>query len=91
MDPTAIYKPRLTIEVTPEQYNKLKSYLEYGLQRKVFSAIIDDMIDMLDEFGNTFIMALLHKQVTYRGFMVNYDTERPGNETVEPTNPRGTE
>jgi hypothetical protein len=59
-------KRRITFEVTEEQYSKLKDHLEYGLMKKVFSALVDDTVEMLDEFGDVFIVAILTKRVSYR-------------------------
>lgn len=68
--------PRLVIEVTPYQYLMLKKHLEHGMQRKIFSVVIDDMVDMLKEYGQQFIVAMLDKQISYRGYMVDYADRR---------------
>jgi hypothetical protein len=67
--PRKAYKPRLTIEVTEAQYNALKKHLGYGMQRRIFSILIEDIIDMLDKYGNKFIAALALRQVPYDYYM----------------------
>ena len=42
------YRPRLSIDLTDEQYRKLSNYIPWGLQRPLFSAIVDDLISMMD-------------------------------------------
>ncbi len=66
------HKYRLVVELTDEQYWTLKNNIDYGLQRKVFSIVIDDMIRMLNEYGQGFIIALLHKEISYKNFMKQY-------------------
>lgn len=60
---------RITFEVTDEQYNKLKDHLGYGLMKRVFGALVDDTVVMLDEFGEVFVIAVLTKRVSYRCVM----------------------
>ena len=57
---------RITFEVTDEQYNKLKDHLGYGLMKRLFGALVDDTVIMLDEFGDVFVIAVLTKRVSYR-------------------------
>ena len=66
------YVPRITVEVTEEQYSALKYHLEHGMMKRVFSSMIDDAIVMLDQYGQHFIVALLQKDVTYGPFMEKY-------------------
>lgn len=70
--PATKSKPRITVEVSEGQYNALKRHLEHGMQRRVFSIIIDDVVRMLDEYGQHFIIALMQKEVSYRSFMERY-------------------
>jgi hypothetical protein len=72
---TRPYTHRITFEVTDEQYNKLKSHLDHGMLKRVFSVIVDDAIVMLDEYGQYFIFALLNGQVSYRRRVQDYIRE----------------
>lgn len=47
------YRPRLTIEITDEQYRKLSSILPWGTQRALFSSIINDIIDIAEQGRGT--------------------------------------
>lgn len=68
-------KRRITFEVTDEQYNKLKDHLEYGFMKKLFSAMVDDAILMLDEYGELFVLAMISKRVSYKRMMERTESE----------------
>lgn len=42
------YRPRLSVDLTEEQYKGL-SRIPWGLQRPLFSAIIDDLNSLMDK------------------------------------------
>ncbi len=46
-----LYKPRIGIEVTQSQFDKMQKYIPWGLRRLLFSAIIDDLIDVIEKTG----------------------------------------
>jgi hypothetical protein len=74
------------IEVTPAQFDTFKRHLPYGFQKQVFSAIIQDMCQMWDEFGDEFTRAIIAKNLTYRQFMDDY-MERTHGYTTGPKEP----
>jgi hypothetical protein len=43
------YRPRLSVELTDEQYNKLSKFVPWGLQKHIFSAIVDDLLDIMEK------------------------------------------
>lgn len=46
------YKPKLSIELTPEQSNALRSInLPHGWQRAIFTRIVDDLISLDHDYG----------------------------------------
>jgi len=46
------YKPRFVFEISPEQKTRADKLLsEHGLRRRVFSPILDDVLDMIEEHG----------------------------------------
>lgn len=69
---TRTRKPRLTVELTEEQYAKLRKHIEHGMQRKLFSIVVDDIIQMMERYGEMFILALLHHKITYRKLVEEY-------------------
>ena len=67
---------KLQFEVSEEQYYTWRQYVEHGLQRKLLSIVLDDMLDMLKEYGQMFIIAMLDRQITYRGYITDYAHRR---------------
>lgn len=61
--------PRIMIEVTEEQFNTFKRHLPYGFQKQVFKAIVQDMCEMWEKFGDEFTRAIITKNLTYKQFM----------------------
>ena len=59
------YRPRLSVEITEEQQLALQKYLDFGMQKRLFSVIIDDVIGMLDKHGRLFLAAVMLKKVSY--------------------------
>lgn len=57
------WSPRLTIELTEEQYNELLKLVPWGIKRKLFSVIIDDIIRLLKEHGQKFLAAILTRSI----------------------------
>lgn len=62
---TEPYKPRIGLEVTPEQFRKLQQYIPWGIRRTLFSAIIDDLIDAIEKTGQgqALIGAIVARQI----------------------------
>jgi hypothetical protein len=60
------YIPKLTVELDEKQYWALKTRLEYGELRPLISAIVDDLVDMIDTHGNLVVALIAGKKVTPR-------------------------
>lgn len=43
--------PRLTVDITREQQYGLRKHLEFGMQKTLFSLIIDDLLRLFDKHG----------------------------------------
>mgnify|MGYP001576748102 FL=1 len=71
-----IHRPRLVVEITPEQRELLNKYLAYGEQRRVFQAILTDMAAMLEEFGYNFVTFMLQREFSYRTLMEAHIADR---------------
>lgn len=58
------YRPRLSIDLTQEQRDELDNILgQYGLQRAVFSIIIDDLITSVHSHGPQVIAGLISRAI----------------------------
>jgi hypothetical protein len=82
--------PRVMIEVTEHQFNTLKKFLPYGYQKQMFRAVIEDLVQMWEAFGDDFTRAMLAKNLTYKQFMNDYIERNYGDirESKEPPIPR---
>lgn len=59
------YRPRLSVEITEDQQLALRKYLDFGMQKRLFSIIVDDVIGMLERHGRLFLAAVMLKEVSY--------------------------
>ena len=65
-DKAGVYRPRLSVELTPEQYQKLSNLMPWGIQRHIFAAIVDDLIDLVESQGEMALAAILAKSISPR-------------------------
>lgn len=58
------YRPRLSIDLTDEQREALDQILgQHGLQRAVFSVIVDDLIDSVNKHGPKIVSGLIARAI----------------------------
>lgn len=61
------YKPRFAFEVSEEQKNRADKLIsQYGLRRAIFSHILDDVLDMIEEYGPVVIGIMMSDKVKPR-------------------------
>ena len=61
------YKPRFSFEITEDQKERANKHLEqYGLRKAIFQPILDDVLDMIDEFGGVAIGVILSGKIKPR-------------------------
>ena len=75
--PRTKYRPRLVIECTQEQKNVISTHIEHGMQRKFFEAIVEDITQLLDEFGYVFVLYTMERRFSYRASLEEYANSRP--------------
>ena len=57
------YKPRFSFEISEEQKRRADTLLEtYGLRKAIFGRVLDDVLDLIDEFGGVAIGVIMSKQ-----------------------------
>lgn len=61
MSKSDFYRPRLTIEISQDQYDKLRELLRRGNMRPVFLAIIDSLIELLEQHGEIAVAAIISR------------------------------
>ena len=57
------YRPRLSVEITEEQHKQLQRLIPWGVEKQLFSVIIDDVIRLIEKHGQIFIAAALEKAI----------------------------
>lgn len=62
------YRPRLSVEITTEQQKILQLYLDFGMQKKLFGIIVDDVIEMIVANPVEFLAAVTVRALKYRDF-----------------------
>jgi hypothetical protein len=61
------YKPRFTFEITLEQKQRADHLItQYGLRKAIFGPILDEVLDMIEQYGGVAIGALMSGQVRPR-------------------------
>lgn len=54
------YKPRFSFEITEEQQQRANKLLAtYGLRKAIFGRILDDVCDMIEEYGGVAIGVMM--------------------------------
>jgi hypothetical protein len=64
------WTPRLSIEISEEHYKKLAELIPHGMKVKVFTALIEDLIDILESpEGQKFLAGILTRNLRLRHIM----------------------
>jgi hypothetical protein len=58
------YTPRLSIDITEEQFMELNRLFDHGLRKIVFGVIVDEVIRLMKIDKSTFIAAIYYKKLT---------------------------
>lgn len=61
------YKPRFSFEISEEQKVRADRILStYGLRKAVFGVILDDVLDLIDEYGGIAVGVIMSKSMKPR-------------------------
>lgn len=64
------YKPRFSFEISEEQKRRADTLLEtYGLRKAIFGKILDDVLDLIDDFGGVAIGVIMSGQTKPRDIL----------------------
>jgi len=70
------YRPKLSVLLTDEQRHKLNKLLPWGSGTILFSAIVDELIEVLEEYGHAAIGLIVSKKVRMLDFIRLKEKER---------------
>lgn len=60
------WRPRLHIDLTPEQFQRLQKSFPWGVQQAFWREIVDDVIDLLERKGEMAIAVILNRALKPR-------------------------
>lgn len=63
-----IYRPRLSVEISPDHQLALQKFLDHGMQKKLFNIIVDDVVKMLEKHGRNFLAAVIMHKLSYTDY-----------------------
>ena len=63
------WRPRLTVELTAEQYQKLQQYIPWGMRKVIYRRFTDDLIRNIEEHGQQVLGAFMSGAVSYKDLM----------------------
>jgi len=78
--PATDYKPRFVFEITEEQKQRADKLLTtYGLRKAIFGAVLDDVLDLIEDYGGVAIGVLMSGTVKPRDILPRMkETEEVG-------------
>ena len=65
----ADWRPRLSVDLTPEQAQALRKYLPYGFQKRVYSVLTDLLIAALEREGLAVLSSVLAYELDLAGLL----------------------
>lgn len=61
------YKPRFSFEISEEQKQRAdKLIVTYGLRKAIFGMILDEVLDLIEDYGGIAIGVMMSKKVKPR-------------------------
>ena len=63
------YRPRLSIELSQKQFDELQRLIPWGMKNQLYAIITDDVIEMAQRLGPTFIAAILARQIKIKDYV----------------------
>jgi hypothetical protein len=69
MSRSSEWRPRLNVDITPEQDTALKRYVPHGLKTVLFSVLIEELVEMLKEDAPTVISLVLKRKMTAKDLL----------------------
>ena len=78
--PTEIpYRPRLSVELSFDQKERLNALIPWGMLKTIISTIIDQLIEALEENTSEVLAAIFAKEITVKDLIgLNKKEEKEG-------------
>ena len=72
------YRPRLSFELTPEQQARVQRLIPWGTHRRLYQAITDSMLDLVEKYGDFAIAAIIAGRISFIEAMKGLEVETDG-------------
>lgn len=63
------YRPRLSVEVPHETAERLRETIPHGLQKRIFNRMADNLLDLIDKYGQGVIACILDDSLSLEEIM----------------------
>ena len=80
MTNSPMYKPRFVFEITEEQKERADKVLTtYGIRKAIMGRVLDDVLDLIDEYGGSAVGILMTGNVKPREIIpIMHDADEVG-------------
>lgn len=80
------YRPRFSFEISEEQRMRADRLIDvYGLRKAIFTRILDDVLDLIEDYGGLAIGVIMSGKVKPRNIIPSmHQVEKIGKEIKEP-------
>lgn len=70
------YRPRIIMEVTQEQMDRVSNLLPWGIRGKILMAVIDQVLDLVEHYGLAIVGAILAGDLSFIDVIRRNDENR---------------
>lgn len=80
------YKPRFSFEISEEQKNRADKIIDqYGIRKAIFGRILDDTLDLIEQYGGVAIGVLMSDKVKPRDIIPSMKKAEEAGEATKET------
>lgn len=69
-------RPRLSIEITQEQSDKLRSLFSWGQMKPFFNSLIDGLIPIIEQYGEGFMLLVVQGHLSMETLIRLFERNR---------------
>jgi len=62
-------RPRLSIDISEEQRQRLSRLIPWGMMGHLFRRVIDDVLDLVEEFGPAVLTAIVNDMIPDKTYL----------------------
>ena len=69
------YRPRINVDLTEEQSSRIRELIPWGYMSRVYSIIVDDLIEIMEVGGENALAMLLARRLKLGAYLKDADGE----------------